>query len=449
MKPCRHEIHVKGCVRCEQYLHHPRLRWVWDGKITAAPEETKPLRTTVLREKTPNEGVGTELKVLLASLGLSPGGCNCEKRAREMDRWGVEVCKSRREEILGWLREEQQKRGWREYFLATKNAARELVLGRIKTVISPLDPAVGLLDEAIRRAEAQEKARAEASEERGRAEKEREARERAKSLPIEIRVVDNVSRVAVETRKEAGVGEPPTGVLSWAYGVTTVAERRADLLPRTLRSLSLAGFPFPTLYVDGATAEEAAGWGKDFNLPVVARNPRIRTFGNWFLALAELYLRNPDADRYAMFQDDFVTYRNLRGYLEAAPFPEKGYLNLMTWSSNVSRCPKDKDGSPKIGFYESNQLGRGAVALVFDNEGVVQLLASEHMVRRSKDKDRGWKAIDGGIVTAMKKVGYTEYVHNPTLVHHVGKKSVMGNKTHPDAPGFKGEVFSALNLLRK
>ena len=37
--------------------------------------------------------------------------------------------------------------------------------------------------------------------------------------------------------------------LRWVYGVTTVPERRADLLPRTLVSLDRAGFPSPRIFV--------------------------------------------------------------------------------------------------------------------------------------------------------------------------------------------------------
>jgi IS5 family transposase len=88
-------------------------------------------------------GPGWHLERLLASLGLTPGGCNCEARARQMDLWGVEGCRARRDEILAWLREEQAKRGWAEL----AGAAWKALSGGL-----PLS-AEGLLDEAIRRAE--------------------------------------------------------------------------------------------------------------------------------------------------------------------------------------------------------------------------------------------------------------------------------------------------------
>lgn len=241
---------------------------------------------------------------------------------------------------------------------------------------------------------------------------------------------DRLARVYAEARK-----------MKWAYGVTTVPSRFNNLLPRTLESLKLAGFDAPRLFVDGDT--DSNDWGR-LQYEKTFRYPLLRTHGNWWLALHELYLRNPNADRYAIFQDDLVTYRNLRGYLESVTYPDKGYLNLYTVPQNERLFPKDF-----VGFYLSNQMGRGAVALVFDNEACVTLLSSKHMVIRVKDPIRGHKVVDGGIVTAMGQAGYKEYVHGPSLVQHTGERSSMGNLPTPLAVNFLGEDFDALQLLRQ
>lgn len=233
--------------------------------------------------------------------------------------------------------------------------------------------------------------------------------------------------------------------MRWTIGLTTVPSRQATLLTRTLASLQLAGFTglaAPRLFVDGAsTGYEGMG------LPVTYRDPLIRTFGNWLLGLNELYIREPTADRYAMFQDDFVTYTHLREYLESWPMPEKGYWNLYTFPCNQDRCPKDARGQRGQGWFESDQLGRGAVALVFNQQAVKLLLRSQHMIDRPLDPQRGWRSIDGGISSAFKKEGWTEYVHNPSLVQHIGLESSMGNKSHPLAPSFRGEEYDARNLF--
>jgi hypothetical protein len=97
---------------------------------------------------------------------------------------------------------------------------------------------------------------------------------------------------------------------AWAYGVTTVPSRRNDLLPETLCSLCEAGFDAPRLFVDGDN--DPKGWEREFGLETTCRYPTIRTHGNWILALSELFIREPHAERYALFQDDLITYRNLR-----------------------------------------------------------------------------------------------------------------------------------------
>lgn len=222
----------------------------------------------------------------------------------------------------------------------------------------------------------------------------------------------------------------------WSYGVTTVPSRVDDgLLRRTLKSLAAGGFTAPRIFVDGELPNKPF-WLKKYR--VVERLETVRTFGNWILTAWELYLREPQAELFAIFQDDLVTVKNLRKYLESVHYPPNGYLNLYTFPQNE----KDIDG-----FYLSNQKGKGAVALVFSNEAIRTILKSEHMINRPLNPKRGWKAVDGGIVTGFKKAGWKEYVHKPSLVQHTGKVSSMGNNEHQQARTFPGEGFDATRLI--
>jgi hypothetical protein len=228
--------------------------------------------------------------------------------------------------------------------------------------------------------------------------------------------------------------------LIWSYGVTTVPSRLETTLPQTLDSLKLAGFSEPRLFVDASETQHEASY-RVLGHPVTFRD-HIRTAGHWILTLYELYIRKPHADRYAIFQDDFVTVRNLKAYLDNVSFPDKGYLNLYTFPSNQSICP-----TGYTGLYMSNQNGRGAVALVFTAEGVKTLLAHRFLLDKMQDPERGHRSIDGGISDTMKLSGWFEYVHNPSLVQHTGIVSSMGNNRHPLAESFPGESFDALSLL--
>lgn len=95
-------------------------------------------------------GPGTELKRLLASVGVNPApSCDCNGRARMMDQWGPAVCRQRIEEIVGWMREGQARWGWKEKLSATAKA----VANGLVFKLNPLDPFPSLIEEAIRQSE--------------------------------------------------------------------------------------------------------------------------------------------------------------------------------------------------------------------------------------------------------------------------------------------------------
>lgn len=226
----------------------------------------------------------------------------------------------------------------------------------------------------------------------------------------------------------------------WACGVTTVKARVLNgMLLRTLRSLEAGGFPRPHLFVDGMSPgdwEESTGIEGQYD--VTLRKSPVRTFGNWMLSALELFIRNPKAKWFAMFQDDCVVMKGLREYLELQPYPDKGYWNLYTFPENEKKIK---------GFYLSNQHGRGAVGLVFDAKALKTVLTAQHMINRPEDAEMGWRNVDGGIVTSMRKAGYSEYVHNPSLVQHFGEVSSMGNRRHPMANTFPGEDIDIRELM--
>src|SRR5688572_18985973 len=100
--------------------------------------------------------------------------------------------------------------------------------------------------------------------------------------------------------------------MKWQFGLMTIPQRQhGALLGRTLRSLAAGGFPKPRLFVDGCDHVAAEAYRVVHGLEVTARHPKVGAFGNWWLALHELYLRDPHADRYAIAQDDLVVCRGL------------------------------------------------------------------------------------------------------------------------------------------
>jgi len=248
--------------------------------------------------------------------------------------------------------------------------------------------------------------------------------------------------------------------MTWAYGITTTPKRLRTLLPRTIRSLTEAGFDQPHLFVDGSYSTDY----NQFGLAITFRSSPVHAYPHWMLTAWELYFLQPQADRFVIFQDDILAVCNLRSYLEEMPYPVKSYLNLFSFLDN-ERLIRNKPS----GWYEAKsirnkkggqQRGCGALALVFSRDAMVALLGSGYMSRRmqrtseeyrgGRDKGgmpRAYSYIDGAVVTAMNQMGWREYIHAPSLIQHTGIKSTIGTGRMPLAKTFPGEQFDAKTLL--
>ena len=86
--------------------------WTIDVEHPAYPRVTKAGYEPPLPPPLPTHGPGTELKKLLAKVGItSTPHCSCNARAAEMDRQGIEWCENNLDTIVGWLREQAETRG--------------------------------------------------------------------------------------------------------------------------------------------------------------------------------------------------------------------------------------------------------------------------------------------------------------------------------------------------
>lgn len=229
--------------------------------------------------------------------------------------------------------------------------------------------------------------------------------------------------------------------IQWAYGITTVPGRLNELFPRTLASLAKAGFDNPWIFVDGGESKEPY---ERFGPLVNLRSPAVGVAGNWLLSMWELYLRNPTADRFILFQDDIVACCNLRVYLEQCELSDMGYYNLITYPDNEKLIEEKPDG-----WHQSNQRGRGGQGLMFSREMVYVLLSQRHLLERARDPRRGKRLIDGGISHAMRSQHRLEYVHKPSLLCHTGTISVSRNHPQPAIRSFPGEDYDPLTILQR
>ncbi len=384
-------------------------------------------------ERKPTAGVGSTLKMLLARKGIhATPDCGCNGVMIEMDHVGIEGVRKNKQKYVDHLRETGKKYKWDATLNAAWETAKELgVWGTIKLVASiavgVTDKYEWLVDEAIRVTE-------------------------------EVGIVKPLA---------ASAPPPPpkyTGLLRWSYGVTTTPIRLGNLLPRTLKSLAAAGFDSPRLFIDGFDAPRS--YTERFRLEATAWFPGVGAWPAWYLTLAELYFREPNADRYAIFQDDIVVVKGLRSYLDRIEWPDRGYLNLYTQLENDGW---DLDGETKQWYAnpafkhaasgtwrqgvlvdngpERFQAGRGALALVFDVEAVTAILSRRVNFDRVVDPTCGRASIDGAVVTAANLQGYREYVHSPSLVQHTGTMSTIrgpAGANFPLSTTFPGEDFDAM-----
>jgi hypothetical protein len=68
--------------------------------------------TYIPNRNTTGGGPGTELKKLLGKIGLAEqASCQCNSRAQQMDANGPQWCRDNLDTIVGWLREEAERRG--------------------------------------------------------------------------------------------------------------------------------------------------------------------------------------------------------------------------------------------------------------------------------------------------------------------------------------------------
>lgn len=122
----------------------PGNRWLVDvdSHYYPHPKDKRPPLFSTPPPPPPPAGPGTEAKRILSRFGIhTTTACSCNKRARQMDDWGIAGCLARRREIVQWFGEEAQKRrlrycvaaGYAVLFLALVLAAcRPVFLGTKK-----------------------------------------------------------------------------------------------------------------------------------------------------------------------------------------------------------------------------------------------------------------------------------------------------------------------------
>lgn len=206
-------------------------------------------------------------------------------------------------------------------------------------------------------------------------------------------------------------------ITRWGVGLTT-APRREPTLPRTLASVLQAGWGQPCLF-----AEPGVELPSEFaRLPLVRRESRLGAFPNWYLALAELVMRQPRAEAYLLCQDDVLLADGLRAYLERTlwPAPRLGVVSVY--------CPSHYAIGRPVGYHIEDRGWNswGALAYVFPNPSARALLADPLVVNhRHHGPADGLRNIDSVVGRWCRRRTLPYYVHAPSLAQHIGATSTI------------------------
>jgi hypothetical protein len=221
---------------------------------------------------------------------------------------------------------------------------------------------------------------------------------------------------------------PPPGrrcdpaVRKWSVGVTT-APRRLPTLESCLDSLNSAGWDTPRLFVDSPVeiAQRYSG------LPKTLRETKVGAWPNFYLALTEMVMRDPDADAFMLVQDDVVFFEHpdLRSYLEEILWPgnSPGLVSLF--------CPRDYTQHDAGWHLFDGEWFWGAQTFVFSKE-VAQLFLSDWRVLMHR-----WNPMHDGLAQIDVLTGkwayrsdVSVYYPTPSLVQHVGHVSALWTQNH-------------------
>jgi hypothetical protein len=223
--------------------------------------------------------------------------------------------------------------------------------------------------------------------------------------------------------------------MNWSYGVTTVPSRiKGGLLEKTLTSLNSSGLGSPLLFSDGLFSKLLIS---NFPFYQWVTHPNLGATANWIVTLTYLYVKNPKADIYAIFEDDILCVPGIKEYVEHTGVPTKGYLNLLTHDENLVKLGPN----PTEGWHLSNQKGRGAAGLVFSRQAVLDLISSEAFTGQTY---QGKNSTDGMVYLGLAESKYQEWVHYPSLLQHVGVSTLGHN--YGEVEAFTS-TFNPLNKL--
>jgi hypothetical protein len=190
-----------------------------------------------------------------------------------------------------------------------------------------------------------------------------------------------------------------------------------------LDSLIRAGWREPRLFVDASTTIA----DRHGELPVTIHEPKLGPLPNYYLALAELLMREPDAEALMLVQDDviFDDRHDLRAYLEETLWPAEPIAAVSLYCSRAYT-------RPLAGWHTlGTRWVWGALAFIFPRESAQQLVTDPLVFDHRSDPADGLVCIDILIGRWAERRQLPIYFPSPSLAQHIGNESAIWS--NPDS----------------
>lgn len=223
--------------------------------------------------------------------------------------------------------------------------------------------------------------------------------------------------------------------MNWAIGIQTCPRPEDVYIDHTIESVKRAGWDDITIFAE-PDSPVPQGY------PVTYRPFRYGDWTNWVCAYFELFMANPEANAFVLFEDDVTSSRNIRSYLEWA-IPKLGRFGCL------SLYTPPKHHSDFQGWHDEADTGwalSGAQAMVFTRGSLQRFLSDPKVVNYRFDeigkKNAHKDCAIGKWACKKERVLY----HNPSLIDHRGVESLIGTKNHR-ARDYVGDEFDCVELI--
>lgn len=332
------------------------------------------------RAAKPIGGVGTELKALFSSIGVAICG-ECDAKANQWNRSGIEWCQANQTELVKWLHGQANAKKLSLSETAVAIGKKEpLLAGRIAilTVVHPMTDVAEIAAGAI----------------------------------VEVAIQRATTKRDAETKV---TGPIPVAV--------TVSPRDSNIHRRTFDSILAAGFQIVRATCEPGTV------GENLGVPYFIHAERQGQWRNFANALrAGVKSQQP---YFITAEDDVEFCRGTAAFLLAAGWPAKDCGCLQLYSAMpLASYPVGRRSE----LDDQNALDLcGACALMFRRDAATALLEWAD--------NKGWrgdttatvedpvekKAADTFVGEVLTMLGFSVWAHNPSIVNHIGDKSTLGH----------------------